>query len=92
MKRQQKAEKAEQKKAAQEAAKTNGSANISGNSTNRRWTDYDKFTVGINLLDRDERSVNDHVNVSPYLTVDSGVLYYSLDSLIIYILPMSGQL
>lgn len=63
-----KADKAEQKKAAQEAAKANGTGASSGNGGNnacRNWTAYTSpFTAGINLLDRDEHGVNGHVNVS----------------------------
>lgn len=32
----------------------------------KAWSPVNQFTVGINLLDRDERSVNEHVNVSLY--------------------------
>lgn len=63
MKKQKEAE----KKAAKEAAKANGTANVSGgNAANncKNWNAYNQFTVGINLLDRDERSVNEHVNLN----------------------------
>lgn len=65
LKKQQKAEKKAAQEAAAAAAKANGSANASGAaSTSKNWNAYNQFTVGINLLDRDERSVNEHVNVN----------------------------
>lgn len=58
MKKQQKAE----KQAALDAAKgANGS--VTNNQSVRRQV-YNHFTSGINFLDRDEKSVNEHVNVS----------------------------
>lgn len=62
-----KKQKEAEKKAAKEAAKANGTANVSaGNAANncKNWNAYNQFTVGINLLDRDERSVNEHVNLN----------------------------
>lgn len=58
-KKQQKAE----KKSTMDAAKaTNGACSgMNGCNLNNH---LNQFTVGINLLDRDERSINDHVNVS----------------------------
>lgn len=68
LKKQKEAEKEAEKKAAKEAAKaSNGAANGSGGvagTCSKAWSPVNQFTVGINLLDRDERSVNEHVNVS----------------------------
>lgn len=60
LKKQKKAE----KQAALDAAKANGT--VTGNEENqgKRWSLYNQFTVGLNLLDRDEKSINEHVNVS----------------------------
>lgn len=62
-----KKQKEAEKKAAKEAAKANGSANVSGGNGvagGKSWNAYNQFTVGINLLDRDERTINEHVNVN----------------------------
>lgn len=60
-----KKEKEEKKKAEAEKKAANGGPGGEGPSGgDRPWCSYNQFTVGINLLDRDERSVNEHVNVN----------------------------
>lgn len=59
LKKQQKAAAAAEKKAAQEAAKANGTAN----SSDKNWTSCN-FTTGVDLVARDQHSINEHVNVS----------------------------
>ncbi|KAH9417538.1 uncharacterized protein LOC113788429 [Dermatophagoides pteronyssinus] len=61
-KKQQKAE----KQAAMDSAKgTNGTCSGIGGGRSCNFNNHlNQFTVGLNLLDRDERSINDHVNVS----------------------------
>ncbi|KAI2803562.1 Caveolin-1 [Blomia tropicalis] len=58
LKKQQKAAAAAEKKAAQEAAKANGTAN----SSDKNWTSCN-FTTGVDLVARDQHSINEHVNV-----------------------------
>lgn len=69
LKKQKEAEKEAEKKAAKEAAKAangaaNGSSSVVAGGCSKAWSPVNQFTVGINLLDRDERSVNEHVNVN----------------------------
>lgn len=69
LKKQKEAEKEAEKKAAKEAAKAangaaNGSSTVVAGGCSKAWSPVNQFTVGINLLDRDERSVNEHVNVN----------------------------
>lgn len=61
-----------EKKAALEAAKANGTASGGPSSSGGQGNlpTYNQFTVGINLLDRDERSVNEHVNVRLFKQTD----------------------
>lgn len=65
-----KKQKKEEKKAAAEAAKVNGGA-AAGETSGRPagaglhpLCSIGTFTAGLNLLDRDERSINEHVNVN----------------------------
>lgn len=66
-----KKQKKEEKKAAAEAAKANGGTTSGGNGSAHNTgaglhplCSIGTFTTGINLLDRDERSINEHVNVN----------------------------
>ena len=53
----------EEKKAAKEAARSaNGGSPSAG--CPRQWNPVDQFAVGANLLERDAKAVNEHVNVN----------------------------
>lgn len=74
MKKQKKAE----KQAALEAAKA-ANGDLAGNeSGGKNWNRLNQFSVGINLLDRDEKSINDHVNVNVLMCFVVAVFFSNL--------------